>query len=50
MFTLPNGNMTADQMADVFLTNRLKMGRLLHQHPEPFVAVVSRSGVELVRG
>lgn len=50
MFTLPSGNMTADQMAEVFSTNRLKIGRLLHHHPEPFVAVVSRSGVDLVRG
>lgn len=49
MFTLPTGNMTAADMAEVFKSNRLRMGRLLRHHPKAFIAVVSRSGVELVR-
>jgi hypothetical protein len=50
LFTLPNGKMTAAQMTEVFLENRLRMARLLHRLRHPFIAVVSRSGVNLVEG
>jgi hypothetical protein len=48
MFTLSSGNMTGEEMAEVFFDNRLKMARLLHKHPPPFIAVVTRSGVDLI--
>jgi hypothetical protein len=49
MFTLPSGNMTGDQMAALFLDNRLDMGRCLKKNRGPLIAVVSQSGVTLVR-
>jgi hypothetical protein len=49
MFTLSSGSMTAEQMVEIILANRLRIGRMLRDHPEAFVAVISRSGVELVR-
>lgn len=49
LFTLPIGNMTGEEMARIFLGNRLKMGRLLHRCRAPFVAMVSRSGVDVLR-
>lgn len=50
LFTLPNGNMSGDEMAQTFLANRLKMGRVLHKNRGPFVAVVSKTGITIVRG
>src|SRR5262249_33986101 len=43
MFTLCSGDMTGDEMARVFVDNRLRMGRFLKHHSAPFVAVVSRT-------
>ena len=48
MFTLSSGNMTGKQMADVFVDNRLDMGRFIKDHPPPFIARVSARGVEPV--
>ena len=47
MFRLSSGNMTGEDMANVFLDNRLKMGRFLKDHDPPFIANVSKSGVSL---
>jgi hypothetical protein len=49
MFTLPNGKMNGGDMTKMFLDNRLRMGRALNKNRFPFVAVVSSSGVEIVR-
>lgn len=48
MFSLSSGNMTGDEMASAFVDNRLKMGRFIKDHPAPFIARVSKSGVALV--
>ena len=47
MFSLSSGNMTGEEMASVFVDNRLKMGRFIKGHPPPFIARVTRSGVVL---
>lgn len=47
MFSLSSGNMTGEEMASVFVDNRLKMGRFIKDHPPPFIARVTRSGVVL---
>lgn len=48
MFSLSSGNWTGEEMAALFAENRLKMGRFLKDHPPPFIARVSKSGVVLV--
>ena len=48
MFALTTGNLTGEQMAIVFVANRLKMGRFLKNHPATFIARVSSTGVVLV--
>lgn len=48
LFTLASGSMTGQEMADIYLQNRLRIGRFLKNHAPPFVAVVSRSGIVLV--
>jgi predicted nuclease of predicted toxin-antitoxin system len=45
MFTLSSGNMTGEEMGRIFVDNRLKMGRFIKNHPPPFIARVSTSGV-----
>jgi hypothetical protein len=40
MFTLPNGSMTGQEMADTYLQNRAKIGRFLKNNSAPFIAVV----------
>ena len=50
MFTLPSGNMSGGQMASVLLGQQRRMARALLRNPDPFVAVVSHSGIEFVRG
>jgi PIN like domain len=51
MFVLSSGNMTAAQMAQLFLDNRAKMARFLKNYRGcAFVASVSSSGVSLLRG
>jgi predicted nuclease of predicted toxin-antitoxin system len=47
MFSLSSGNMTGKEMASVFAENRRRMGRFLKDHPPPFIARVSKSGVAL---
>ncbi len=47
VFTLPNGNYTGDEMAEIFVSNLPRIGRFLKNHQPPFVARVSASGVEL---
>ncbi len=48
MFTLTSGNMTGEEMGRVFIANRLNMGRFIKNHPPPFIARVSASGVAIV--
>jgi predicted nuclease of predicted toxin-antitoxin system len=48
MFSLSSGNMTGEQMAEVFVANRLNIGPLIKKHSPPFIARVSASGVSLV--
>jgi len=48
MFRLPSGNMTGEEMGRVFVDNRLNMGRFMKNHPPPFIARVSASGVAMV--
>ena len=48
MFRLSSGNMTGEDMGRIFVDNRLKMGRFLKNHPPPFIARVSASGVAMV--
>jgi PIN like domain len=48
MFFLPRANMAGAQMASIFLANRHNMGRFIKNHPPPFIARVSASGVVLV--
>ena len=40
MFTLPSGQMTGEEMADVYLSNRMKIARFLKKNKAPFIAVV----------
>jgi predicted nuclease of predicted toxin-antitoxin system len=47
MFTLPSGNLRGDQMAQIFLDNRLRMARFIRQHAAGFIAVVSKGGISL---
>jgi predicted nuclease of predicted toxin-antitoxin system len=48
MFRLSSGNMKGEEMARLFVENRLKMGRFIKEHPAPFIARVSPSGVALI--
>jgi hypothetical protein len=48
MFTLPNGNMTGEQMGKVVVESRLRMARFLHKHTGPFIANVSQTEVTLL--
>jgi hypothetical protein len=48
MFRLSSGNMTGEEMGRVFVDNRLSMGRFMKNHPPPFIARVSASGVAMV--
>ena len=44
VFTLPRGDLTGDEMAEIFLTALPAMKRLANRRPGPFVATVMRSG------
>jgi hypothetical protein len=48
VFSLSSGNMTGEQMARVFLKNRLKMARFNKKQPPPFIARLSERGITLV--
>ena len=48
VFNLSGGNLTGAEMARIFVDNRLKIGRFIKNHPAPFIARVSASGVALV--
>jgi PIN like domain len=50
MFTLPNGNMNGEQMVKVFLDSRLRMARTLHKNPDPFIATVFSTEVQIACG
>jgi hypothetical protein len=49
MFSLSRGNLTGEQMVRLFVDNRLRIGRFIKNHPPPFIARVSASGVVLAR-
>ena len=40
IFTLPSGEMTGQEMANVYLANRARIGRFLKNNKPPFIAVV----------
>lgn len=48
MFTLPNANLTGAEMAEIFVSNLLGMGRFLKDHKPPFIASVSRNGIKTI--
>lgn len=48
MFTLPNGNMTGEQMGRVVAESRLRMARFLHGRPGAFIASISPTAVTLL--
>jgi hypothetical protein len=48
LFTLPSGNMTGEEMAEMYRSNRLRMARFLRAHPPPFIAVVHRDTIDLL--
>ena len=47
MFTLPNANLTGQEMAERFVESRLRIARFLKKHQPPFVAVVLLDAVAL---
>jgi hypothetical protein len=47
ILTLPRGSYTGAEMAEIILSNRPKIGRFLKNHPPPFIARISASGIEL---
>jgi hypothetical protein len=47
MFTLSSGNMTGEEMAEMYVQNRLRMARFLKNHRAPLLAVVSKVKVSL---
>jgi PIN like domain len=50
MFTLASGEMTGEEMAQVYLHNGPKIGRFLKKYAAPFIASVSRSGIVPIIG
>jgi predicted nuclease of predicted toxin-antitoxin system len=42
MFTLSGGNMTGQEMAEVYLANQSRITRFLNKNPPPFIATVYR--------
>jgi hypothetical protein len=50
MFSLPNGEMTGDEMAKRFLERGRVMGRTLHKYDAPFIARVCQNGIEMDLG
>jgi len=50
LFTLPNGNTTAEQMVQIFLENRWRMIHAALKNPGPFIATVYRDCVEIKSG
>jgi predicted nuclease of predicted toxin-antitoxin system len=48
MFSLPSGNMTGEEMAKLFIKSLSLMARFLKDHPAPFIARLTQSGVKLV--
>lgn len=49
MFALPNGSLSGQQMAELFLGAARHIGRTLHKNRGAFVASVSTSGVTILR-
>jgi hypothetical protein len=48
MFALGSGNMTGQEIGEVFCRNRLKMARFIMRNNHPFIASVTQSGITLV--
>lgn len=48
VFTLPSGNMTGEEMAERYVSSKLRMARFLRQHEGPFVGVVGQAEIILV--
>ena len=48
LFTLTGGNMTGDQMAELFVTQLGRIERLARKEAGPFIASVSASEVALL--
>ncbi len=49
IFTLPNGSMTGQEMADAYLNSRAKIGRFLKDNAAPFIAVVYQDAKANIR-
>jgi hypothetical protein len=47
VFTFSSGNLTGAQMADLLKINLKRIDRLARKEPPPFVASISRSGLNL---
>lgn len=47
LFTFSSGNLSGDQMADLLRTNLRRIEKLARKEPPPFVASISRSGLNL---
>jgi predicted nuclease of predicted toxin-antitoxin system len=48
LFTLPSGNLSGEEMAEIFVKNRYRMAYFINRHPAPFIAVVSLHGIRLL--
>jgi predicted nuclease of predicted toxin-antitoxin system len=48
VMTLSSGNMRSQEMADLLVARLAEMEKLANDHPPPFVAVVSPTGIQVV--
>lgn len=48
MFALSKGNHTGDEMAELFISNLRNMGRTLKNYEAPFIARLSKNGLEVI--
>jgi predicted nuclease of predicted toxin-antitoxin system len=48
VFSLTSGNLTSDEMAELFLNNGPTIHRLLNERPAPFIALIDAEGLEVV--
>jgi predicted nuclease of predicted toxin-antitoxin system len=49
VFSLSNKDLTAEEMASIFIDNRLRIGRFIKNYDPPFYAIVQWNSVELAR-
>lgn len=49
IFSLSSADLSAEDMAGIFISNRLRIGRFLKNYSEPFYAIVQKHSVELAR-